>query len=354
MKRVACIKFAGLAAGGTEKYLQSIAILLAQNNFEVDYYYTNVAQLGNVHPDNNKERQKIVESFGIKTIPVHLDTHSREHWHNTNLFDLFDEEEYDFVQTARGGYPEYPFTHIHKCPIVDSIHSFSGEDKNNIKRAILLCQWQANKWIASGGNAHKAIIIPSIVPVPDKKPSTLRQYHNIPEDAFVYGFHQGNRDDIFSPNSLIAYSKIQNDKNYFIILGGCNAHRDMAKKLNLKNVIFIDFAANVEDIHNFLAGIDVFAHARSDGEVCSAAIIEALYHGKPVISHPALNMGHAEQIEGCGKMVYSVDEYVSEMKILETNKDYYEEKRELSLQRYFDKFDYKRVEKQLLDMYINL
>ncbi len=98
----------------------------------------------------------------------------------------------------------------------------------------------------------------------------------------------------------------------------------------------------------------MFAHSRSDGEVCSASIIEAMYHGKPVISHPALNMGHLEQIADCGKVANSLEEYVEEMNLLENNKDYYKEKSEKTLNKYEEKYNYVKVENQFIDLYNNL
>ena len=353
MKKIACVKFAGLASGGTEKYLQTLAIILAKNNYNVDYFYTNVAQLKSVHPDNDDDRKKLVESYNINTIPVHLDRHGDLEWTNTNFWELFKEDRYDFVQTARGGYEEYPFNVMNNCSIIDSIHGFLAFDKPNIKKAILLCNWQADKWISNGGNSKKVEIIPSIVEVPKKKESNLRKLLNI-QEKFVYGFHQATRSDIFSNISLLAYSKIQDDDTCFVILGGSQLYVDLAKQLNLKNVYFLDFTSCVEDIHEFLAGIDVFAHARSDGEVCSASIIEAMYHGKPVISHPALNMGHLEQIEDCGKMAYSVEEYAQEMKKLKDDKDYYAEKSEKTLIKYNEKYDFKKIESNIIHLYDNL
>lgn len=355
MKKIAFIKFGGMAAGGTEKYLQTLAIILKTNNImDIDYYYTNIAQLEGIHPSNSDERLALMQSHNINVIPVFVKEHNRNYWRDTDLWSKFDESKYDFVQTGRAGHPEYPFSHINTCPIIDSIHGFTGEDKPNIKKAILLCKWQAEKWGQNGGNINKAEIIPSIVYVPAIKSSTLRQRLNIPDDVFIYGFHQGNRGDIFSPNSLLAYKSVMSNKNAFVILGGCDQHKTMAKQLNLSNVHFLDFCSSTDDIHDFLEGIDVFAHARSDGEVCSAAIIEALYHGKPVISHPALNMGHLEQIEGCGRIAYNMDEYINEMTLLEKSKDYYQEKSELSVKRYKEKYDYKLVERQLKDLYINV
>ena len=124
-------------------------MILSKNNYQVDYYYTNAAPFLNhwfVHPDNDEGRKKLVESCGVNTIPVHVESKQADivpyKWNNTDFWDLFDESKYDVIQTARGGYPEYPLKCANKTKIVDGILSDSGEDKDNIVKSILLSKWQ--------------------------------------------------------------------------------------------------------------------------------------------------------------------------------------------------------------------
>jgi glycosyltransferase involved in cell wall biosynthesis len=360
MKKIACIKFAGFATGGTEKALQNIAVTLAESKkYHVDYYYTNAAPFLNcnfVHPDNSLEQKKWVESYGVKSIPVFVESKignkSPFEWNNTNFWNLFKESDYDVIQTARGGYTEYPFNLINHTPIIDGIHSDAGEDKPNIKKAILISKWQADKWASNGGNIKKAVIIPNLVFVPEKKPSTLRSRLNIPEDAFVFGFHQRNDPALFSPVALQAYQHIQKENVYFVLLGGSDRHRQYAKENNLKNVYFLNFTPDLNEIHDFLEGIDVYSHSRLDGEVCSVAIIEAMSHGKPIVTHPGtVSMGHLEQIEGCGYMAYNVEEYANKLKLIKDNKEIYSAMSENTLNKYFEKYSYHKVKQQIIDLY---
>lgn len=360
MKKVACIKFAGYAAGGTEKALQNIATILASSKkYSVDYFYTNAAPFigcSFVHPDNSDERKKWVESYGVSSIPIFVESktgnRSPFEWNNTNFWNFFDEKKYDIIQTARGGYTEYPFNLINQTSIIDGIHSDSGEDKENIKKAILISKWQANKWASNGGNIKKAVVIPNLVFVPEKQISTLRKILNIPEDHFIFGFHQRNDPAIFSPISLQAFSAIQKPNYHFVLLGGSEQHRIFAKNQNLKNIHFLNFTSNQNDIHNFLSGIDVFAHSRIDGEVCSVAMIEAMSHNKPIVTHPGtVSMGHAEQIEGCGHMAFSIDDYAKHLEYLASNKDYYCDLSEKTKIQYQNKYAYDVVKKQILDLY---
>lgn len=353
--KIACLKFAGLGSGGTEKYLQTLACVLKKKH-DVDYFYTNNAPMIGTswrHPENCEKRKQLIESHGIKTIPIHLDAYDNntKTWIGSNIWDVFDHSKYDVIQTARYGFSEFPFTHIKGTKIIDSIHGDASDPISVVEKSILLCKWQADKWIFSGGDASKACIIPGLVYVPDVFPMTIRKKYGIPEDAFVYGIHQRNDDGIFSPAALMAYSQIQNNNTYFLVLGGSPLYRKVAEQLNLKNVVFVEFSSDPLVIHDFLNALDVYAHARSDGEVCSASITEALHHGLPVVTHPGQNMGHEEQIEGCGKMAYSIEEYAREMLLLRENESYRKEKSHLARERYKNKYCYKTVEQNILDLY---
>ena len=47
------------------------------------------------------------------------------------------------LQLGRAGHPEYPFIHINKTPIIDSIHlAGMGEDKSNVYKK---CEKNANR-----------------------------------------------------------------------------------------------------------------------------------------------------------------------------------------------------------------
>ena len=109
----------------------------------------------------------------------------------------------------------------------------------------------------------------------------------------------------------------------FVMLGGEERYRQQARDLGIKNVFFIDFVASVEKIHEFLSTLNVFTHGRSDGEVCSAAIIEALYHGLPVISHPGWNNGHMGQIKDCGVWCQNIPDYTTAMLIFKRRPETY-------------------------------
>lgn len=352
--RIAFTKFAGLANSGTEKYLQTIALLYKKYDNFIDFFYTNAAPIlnsGFVSPDNNQNRINLLKEKGINLIPVKIDcrSNSGDIWFNNNFHDFFKESDYDLLVTAGDGRGEYPYTELNNVPIIHTVHGTHAFNKHNIKKSVLLCKWQANKWLANGGDQTKLEIIPGIVYVPEKWTISFRKRHSIPDDAFVYGLHQAK--GVGSLVALQAFSRIQKSNTYYAILGGSETHRQYCQNNNIKNVIFLDHTSSVDEIHDFLDGIDVYAHCRIDGEVCSASITEAMYHKKPIISFigDGSNLGHVEQIEDCGKMTYSVDEYEKEMIALQ-NKNYYEEMSSKVFEKYNSTYSYKIVEQKFLEL----
>ena len=283
MIKIAFIKFGGMANGGTEKYLQTIAAHLPKDEFEVDFFYCDSAPyIGSdfVHPDTDLSRVEYCKSHGVNLIKFNVEfkdvTKPTHDWVNTNFFDLFDEDNYDVIQTGRSGHPEYPFIHINKTPIIDSIHlAGMGEDKANVYRTVLISQEQKSKWVQAGGSPQRGVIIPVPVEVPDYDSSSYIEEFGW-EGKFVFGMHQRNDMHIFTPMPLDAYEEIQSDDTAFLILGGSANHRKQAKDYQLKNVKFLDTTSDINLIHKFLNTLNVYAHGRSDGEQCSSSIIEGL------------------------------------------------------------------------------
>lgn len=357
--KVAFCKFAGLASGGIEKYLQSFAMMLKDEGYEVDYYYTNAAPIKNtswVHPPNDSLRKKIVEDYGIKTIKVEVGYRVHNTWHESNFFDVFDESKYDLLITGGNGEPEYPYTELNNIKIVHTVHGDHVFNKGNIVKSILICNWQAQRWLKNGGEKSKLEIIPPIVKNPETYPTNFREKHNIPQDAFVFGMHQRDDPHIFHPVCLSAFSALPQDNSYMVIMGGSNLYREFAKDLppaKQKKIIFVDFCSDALEIHNFLDSIDVYAHSRLDGEVCSAAIIEGMSYGKPVVSCPGQNNGHEEQIKECGFFCNTIEDYTKALHLLSTDNDAYKKSCAKTQLKYNNIYSFSSVKEKIKTMINN-
>ena len=358
MIKVAFIKFGGMANGGTEKVLQTIAAELPKDKFIVDYFYCDSAPyIGSdfVHPDTDPSRVQYVKDNGVNVIKFDVefkDLRTATHdWVNTNFWELFNEEKYDVIQTGRSGHPEYPFTLINKTPIVDSIHlSGMAENKHNAVKTVLISKEQRDRWIMSGGPADKAVIIPNPLRIPDVGNLNYREEFGW-QDKFIFGLHQRRDNHIFSPIPLEAYDEIEDDNTAFLLLGGSENYQKQAKDLGLKNFKHLPPVGELEPIHKFLNTLDVFAHGRSDGEQCSCAIIEAMSHGLPVISHTAPSMGQLEQIGDAGKVANNYQEYSEVMVDMIDDKNYYNKCAQNSKKRYNKIYKLESIIKKYADIY---
>ena len=358
MIKIAFIKFAGMANGGTEKYLQTIAAHLPKDQFEVDFFYCDAAPyLGSdyKHLDTDLSRVEYCKSHGVNLKKFNVefkDLRTPTHdWVNTDFWDHFDEDNYDVIQLGRAGHPEYPFIHINKTPIIDSIHlAGMGENKSNVYKTVLISEEQKSKWISAGGDPNKSIIIPVPVEVPDyDSASYIKEFGW--DGKFVFGMHQRDDIHIFSPVPLEAYDEIQSDDTAFLILGGSSNHRKQAKDYQLKNVKFLDTTSDINLIHKFLNTLNVYAHGRSDGEQCSSSIIEGLSHSLPMISHTAPSMGQLEQIGDAGEVVDGYEEYAQVMKKMIHNKGYYVDCKINSEKRYKEIYDVPSIMKKFIELY---
>lgn len=336
--KVAFIKFGGLCAGGTERFLHAIAGNLPHDKFIVDYYYCDAAPyIGSnwKHPDTDPDRKKYLESKGVNLIKINVgfkDVRTPHHdWVDTNLWDIFNEDDYDVILSGRAGHPEYPFHMIRKTPLINILTLTAGVDnQKNIFKSIQISNWAGKEWVKQGGDASRLEIIPVIQEMPQPPFNDMRKGLGV-EDKFIYGFHQRNSNGIFSEVPLKAYKEVETDETCFILLGGHDNYKIQAKELNLKNFITIPHTGDGEIIHSFLETLDVFAHGRNDGETFGAVFTEAQYHNLPMISHRAKSNGHIEVI-GPGGTVFDrndINGYSNEMKKLKEDKNYYNNKGKL-------------------------
>lgn len=320
MIKLAFIKFGGMAASGTEKFLQQIAANLNKQEFEVDYFYCDAAPyIGSdwKHPDTDQTRVQYMKDKGINLVKfnvgfkdVTVNTHD---WVNTNFWEVFDESKYDIVVTGRAGHPEYPFYKIRKIPIVDTIH-LSGmvDNQDNIARVIHISEWNRNDWVSKGGDGSRTEVLypPMELPKNLYEIQNLRQEFGLGKYSFVFGMHQRRDDGIFSPIPLEAFSKLNNKDCVYVLLGASELYRKQAQELGLGDrFIALDFSGDSQYVFRFLKTLDVYAHGRKDGEINSQAIAEALGCGLPVVSHYAQNNGHVECVGEAGTICRTVDEY---------------------------------------------
>lgn len=358
--KVAFVKFGGLAAGGTEKFLQQIAANLPKDKFEIDYFYCDAAPyIGSdwKHPNTDPTRLQYMKDRGVNLIKfdvkyknITVPTHD---WVDTNFWEKFSEKDYDIIQTGRAGHSEYPFCKIHKTPIVDSIHlPGHNDDQPNIAAVVHISKWNQDLWISKGGNPEKAHLIYPPIEIPKALPSeNYRRQLGLGDDVFIYGLHQRPDDGIFSPIPLMAYSKLSNkEKTAFVVMGGSLKYKDLADQLELGNK-FVQLPFS-QEVYKFLATLNVFAHGRKDGEINSQAIAEALAYGLPIVSHPGENAnGHIETIGNAGVVCSSMEQYTYQLNALAESKQYYEFRASEARKQFTENYDLKTNIQKYVKLY---
>jgi len=357
-KKIAFIKFGGMCSGGTEKHLQTLAVNLPKEKFEVTYFYCDAAPyIGSdfKHLDTDPFRLKYMQESDVKLVKFNVGwkdvTTSTHEWVDTNLWDVFDEKDFDIIQTGRSGHPEYPFTLINNTPIVDSIHlPDMAEKKDNVRKVVLVAEEQHQRWNRAGGEPDKAVVIPPAIEMPSVV-GDLRKELGIPDDAVVYGMHQRADNGIFSQVLMAGwhFSSASKKNTCLVVLGGSEYYKQHATQLNIQNAFFLPPTGDVLRVHQFLNTVDVYTHARSDGEQCSSSIIEALYHAIPVIGHIAPSMGHRDQVRDAGYICSSLEEYTAAIDSL-YDSGVRDRLSQIARKRYDDTFSLQSV----VDSYVNI
>src|SRR5439155_25949271 len=138
---------------------------------------------------------------------------------DTNFWQVFDESQYDLIQTAKAGPKEYPYYRMKK-PVVEYVTLSAGVDFSpSIVWTIHLSEWQRKEWGGSGGNLHRS----SVIPIPADPPASSKDFRDelgILQHAVVAGFHQRPDDNIASPTPLNASNAFQGRDTCRVIVGG--------------------------------------------------------------------------------------------------------------------------------------
>jgi glycosyltransferase involved in cell wall biosynthesis len=358
--RVAFVKFGGLSAGGTEKFLQQIAANLPKDRFHVDYFYCDAAPyIGSdyKHGDTDPARLAYMQKNNVNLIKFNVRykdvTKPTHDWVDTDFWSKFNEKNYDIVQTGRSGHPEYPFCLIKNTPIVDSIHLTGMTDNQpNIAKVIHVSEWNRDMWVKAGGDQRKVEVV--YLPIEAHsvpKTDNLREAFNL-EGKFVVGLHQRDDENIFSPWPIEAFSKMPGDDNVFLLLGGSKKHAMQAEQLGLKNFVQIPFTGDMQYVYRFLNTLDVYAHGRWDGEVNSQAIAEALSVGLPVVTHlGAVSNGHVEIMKTLGFVHGDFYSYVFDLVNYKSNPKYRAWISQRSKDRFKEKYSFDSIIQKICSIY---
>lgn len=223
-----------------------------------------------------------------------------------NLAEVLADLDPQIFHIHRGGWREWPgFKSV--CPTAKFVETniFAGVDNSpDIDLHIYISNFIAVRAKMLHGQPGPILNNPTEPPLctsyVDARKALLAK-HGLPDNAFLLG--RVGRPDNFDPISLKAFKAIQKNHPhvYYLVVNPYASWYKTIKKLRIERVVCLPPIINDTELSQFYAGIDIYAHARVDGECQPCNLNEAMYHGKPVITHVAdTYQGHVEQINDSG------------------------------------------------------
>lgn len=216
------------------------------------------------------------------------------------------------VHVHRSGYAEWPVNKNYAANakwVETNIFGFNDTTKpRQIDLNIYISQFIKDAALKAGNKEGPVLFNPIELPLLDITPDNKRycrekllRKFGMPDDAVIMG--RVGRPDNFDPIALRAMKKIQvaNPNLFYLVVNGCQNWQDEATRLRLENVHFLAPIIRDDELSEFYLGLDIYAHARSDGECCPCNIQEAMMHAIPVVSHySGIYNGQPEIIESGG------------------------------------------------------
>lgn len=232
-----------------------------------------------------------------------------------NLFDVLKQINPDIVHVHRSGYPEWPaFRYMAPNAKWVETNIFGYSDllsDSQMHLNIYISEYIRSRALANGNPDGPVLYNPIEQPVlpmtSDSKEAcreALLSQFKIPHNAVLIG--RVGRADNFDPISLRAFAEVEKirPEAYYIVVNPCDGWRNEAARLGIQNIRFSSPIVSDNELSNFYHGLNIYAHARHDGECCPCNIQEAMMHGLPIISHEsAIYNGQSEIIADAGFVV---------------------------------------------------
>jgi glycosyltransferase involved in cell wall biosynthesis len=237
-----------------------------------------------------------------------------------NLGVILSEINPDIVHIHRSGYIEWPgFRALAPNAkwIETNIFGYADHSaERQIDINVYISDYIRNKALKDGNPDGPVIYNPIEQPVRDVLPvnqelchKALRAEFGIPnavngQRPILLG--RVGRADNFDPISLKAFAEVEKifPHAFYIVINPCDGWRETASELGIQNIRFGEPIVDDSKLSDFYLGLDIYAHARHDGECCPCNIQEAMMHRLPVVSHEsAIYNGQSEIVGDAGFVV---------------------------------------------------
>jgi hypothetical protein len=202
----------------------------------------------------------------------------------------------DILHVYRSGYPEFPVGQV-EVPHVVETNVFGFLDRNpKIKRTLFM-----SKWLMDCSLGLTSFMFPDysrfdFVNNPVESPYTddkLKIFSwpqcDSPGDGVILLGRCGRPDNGIYNSVNVDAVRLLRLQGYDIRFVVVAPPSNMIKDMENYNIPYynIDPTTNPLVLSMFYNTIDIYAHARADGETFGVNIAEAMMHGKPVVTHQA-------------------------------------------------------------------
>jgi len=271
-----------LGLGGTEKTCQLFFEHADVSEFEVAIVY----DVNGTHP-RKAEFEHAAKMCRGKLFEV--DT--QKHTDGTGLQSVIDDFKPDILHVYRSGYREFPVPGYHiDVPHFVETNVFGFYDSNvRIDSSLFMSKWLMKNTIKQMGvQPDRFDFVNNPVEMPCTNAELGVSQHWKAEGAIVVGRCGRPDNGIYNSVSVDAVRLLRMqgyDIRFLVVAPPSNMIDDLARYDIPFHVIEPTTSQLI--LSTFYNSVDVYTHARADGETFGVNIAEAMIHGKPVITHIA-------------------------------------------------------------------
>jgi len=320
MKKIKVVHHAKTVGySGTDRTAQIFAKYLAQSERFQPYLLYREGDAANTRLDIAREWLGEDYVIGYGWEPGEQGRQSPYIPEKSNLEKQLSKIDPDIVHVHRSGYAEWPgFRHMAPRAKWVETNIFGEADQSpepQIDANLYVSEYVQNRALGNGNPEGFVLFNPveePILPMTPENREFCRQQllsrFKLPENAILLG--RVGRADNFDPISLNAFVEVEQrcPEAFYLVVDPCQSWIDTAERLGIKNIRFIDPVSDDMELSNFYRGLDIYAHARHDGETFGVSLAEAMMHRVPVVSHEsAIHNGQSEIIGNAGFVVPFAD-----------------------------------------------
>lgn len=316
-KRILFFYVYALAYGGTSSLMQILAKYLNKDDYEVFIMYSEKVDSTVGQSIAGSSRLKFILDGGVFPIPFdynYIDKTLPYFIHNMspNIYDIIKDFDIDLLVATGAGHAEFPFSTIKNIPII-FLNIFGQPNvQKNITHHLCISKEVAGKLSPIVPKEKvKVIYVPSEGPINMvEEGRQIRRRFGIKQDDLVFGRIGRGSDWIFDPIGILAFEKLvaKYPFAHYLIVCPPPALRKIQNERNIPNVHFLEELGTKEELWAFYYAIDVYAHFRHDGESFGLNIVEAMFAGRPVISHKSkIWNAHLEYLDPSFAFVADID-----------------------------------------------